>query len=51
MEKVLAQNLCKQFREENIVCPPSLRKGLYTVAAIDNVDHNPSSPTATGTAM
>ena len=48
VERVLAQNLCKQFREENIVCPPSLRKGLYTVAAIDNIDHNPSSTTATG---
>ena len=48
MERVLAQNLCKQFREENIVCPSSLHKGLYTVAAIDNIDHNPSSTTATG---
>ena len=46
VERVLAQNLCKQFREENIVCPPSLCKGLYTVA--DNIDHNPSSTTATG---
>ena len=25
-----------------------LRKGLYTAAAIDNIDHNPSSTTATG---
>ena len=48
MERVLAQNLCKQFREENIVCLPSLRKELYTVAAIDSIDHNPSSTTATG---
>ena len=48
MERVLAQNLCKQFREENIVFLPSLCKGLYTVAAIDNIDHNPSSATATG---
>ena len=48
MERVLAQNLCKQFREENIVCPPSLCKGLYTLAAIDNIDHNLSSATATG---
>ena len=48
MERVLAQNLCKQFREENIVCPPSLRKELYTVAAIDNIEHNPSTTTAAG---
>ena len=43
MERVLAQNLRKHFREENIVCPPSLHK-----AAIDNIDRNPSSTTATG---
>ena len=48
VERVLAQNLCKQFREENIVCLPSLHKELYTVAVIDNIDHNPSSTTATG---
>ena len=48
MERILAQNLCKQFREENIICPPSLRKWLYIVAEIDNIDHNPSSTTATG---
>ena len=48
VERILAQNLCKQFREENIVCPPSLHKWLYTVAAINNIDHNPSSTAATG---
>ena len=48
VERALTQNLCKQFREENIVCLPSLRKGLYTAAVIDNIDHNPLSTTATG---
>ena len=48
VERVLAQNLCKQFREENILCPLSLPKELYNGAAIDNIDHNPSSTTATG---
>ena len=28
------------------VCPPSLRKGLFTTAQVDNIDHNPSSSTA-----
>ena len=48
MERVLAENLRKQFREENTVCLPFLCNGVYSVAAIDNIDHNPSSTTATG---
>ncbi|CAG9762637.1 unnamed protein product [Ceutorhynchus assimilis] len=34
--------------EEGVVCPSSLKKGLFTVAAIDNIDHNPSSTTSAG---
>lgn len=29
------------------VCPSNLRKEIFTVAALDNLDHNPSSRTAT----
>ena len=29
-----------------MVCPPSLQRNLFTVAAVDNVDHNLSSSTA-----
>ena len=29
------------------MCPPNLREGLFTTAAIDNIDHNPSSTTTT----
>lgn len=39
----LAVTVCKQFEEKNLVC---LRKGLFTVAALDNIDHNPSANTA-----
>ena len=31
---------------EGVVVPACLRKGLFTVGALDNLDHNPSSTTA-----
>ena len=31
----------------DIVCPTNLRHNIFTVAALDNLDHNPSSRTAT----
>ncbi len=46
VENLLAHNISKQFQMEWIVCPPSLRRGLYTVGALDNIDQNPSSTTA-----
>ena len=33
VENLLAHNISKQFQKEGIVCPPSLRHGLYTVGA------------------
>ena len=42
---ILDSNLCDQFEVEKIVCPPKLRKNLFTTSAIDNVDHNLSSTT------
>ena len=27
------------------MCPPKLRKDIFTTAAVDNIDHNPSSTT------
>lgn len=40
--------LCALYEEENVVCPPSLRHGLFTTAAVDNIDHNPSATSAVG---
>ena len=40
---ILGNNLCCQFEIEKTVM---LRKNLFTNAAIDNIDHNPSSTTA-----
>jgi hypothetical protein len=33
---------------EGIVCPQSLKTGLFTTSAVDNIDHNPTSVTAKG---
>lgn len=42
----MGNRVCEQYCRENMVCPPNLRKGLFTTAAVDNIDHNPSSTTA-----
>ena len=45
----LGDNVCNQFEEDKIVkivCPQILRKEVFTTAAVDNIDHNPSSRTA-----
>ena len=43
----MANRLCKQYHYDNIVCPLDLRQGLFTTAAINNIDHNPTSTSAT----
>lgn len=42
----LAGKACCQFEKDGVVCPMKLRFGLFTTAAVDNLDHNPSSTTA-----
>ena len=42
----LGNKLCHHYEVENAVCPPNLRGGLFTTAAVDNIDHNPSSTSA-----
>ena len=42
----LGTALVQRFTEEGVVCPSVLRKGLFTTAALDNIDHNPSATTA-----
>ena len=37
-----------RYESEGVVCPPKLKKNLFTTAAVDNIDHNPSSTTAQG---
>ena len=46
IEDNITAQVCKYYEDENIVCPPSMVPGEFTVGAIDNIDHNPSSSTA-----
>lgn len=43
-----AISAAQQYESEGVVCPLILRKNLFTTAAVDNLDHNPSSTTAHG---
>ena len=36
----------RNYIEEGVVCPPMLKKGLFTTSAMDNIDHNPTATTA-----
>ena len=42
----MGNTVCKMYKLENVVCLPTIRGNLFTTAAVDNVDHNPSSTTA-----
>ena len=37
-----------RYKEEGVVAPLNLCKGIFTTSAVDNIDHNPSSTTAIG---
>ena len=32
-----------KYMKDGVVCPQVLRRGLFTTAAMDNIDHNPTS--------
>ena len=42
----MGNHICQQFHREQVVCPPQLHSHVFTTAAVDNIDHNPSSTTA-----
>ena len=42
----MGNRVLKHFEKENLVFPPILRQKLFTSAALDNIDHDPSSTTA-----
>lgn len=39
----MGNKLCDYYEREDVVCPPDLKGGLFTTAAADKIDHNPSS--------
>ena len=44
----MGNNVCARYESEGVVWPPKLSKKIFTTAAVDNIDHNPSSATAQG---
>ena len=42
----LGNKVLQYYKHNNAVCPPSLKNGVFTTAAVDNIDYNPSSKTA-----
>lgn len=42
----LGNEVCCRYTDESAVCPSNLRVHLFTTAAVDNIDHNPTSATA-----
>ena len=42
----LANAVCQQYEDDNIVCTPGLRKNVFNTSAVDKIDHNPSLTTA-----
>ena len=46
LEEWIATAVCKHFEEDGVVAPACLRKGLFTVGALDNLDHNLTSTTS-----
>ena len=46
IQEDITQYLCTKYNREALVCPPQLKQGLFTITSIDNIDHIPSSATA-----
>ena len=46
IQNSIINQLCKLCDVQRSVCPPRLQENKFTVSAIDNLDHNPSSSTA-----
>lgn len=42
----MGNSVCQQFHRERVVCPPKMRGKVFTTAAVDNIDHNPSTTTS-----
>ena len=42
----MANSICKEYEGEQLVCPRNMQHNTFTVSAVDNIDHKPSSKTA-----
>ena len=43
MSTEITNSVIQRYEREGVVCPSKLRGELFTTAAVDNIDHNPSS--------
>ena len=46
LEDMLATSVSERFEMDGCVAPACLKKGIFTIGALDNIDHNPTSTTA-----
>ena len=44
----LGNTVSTRFQQQQVVVPTNFHKGVLTTGAVDNIDYNPSSNTATG---
>lgn len=44
----MGNNVIDYYNHINVVCPPQLHNGLFVTAAADNIDHNTSSTSSSG---
>lgn len=42
----MGNKVCARYESEGVVCPPKLNMKVFTMATVDNIDHNPNSTTA-----
>ena len=47
LSTAMANHVCEQYHCNKVVCPLNLLRGLFTTAAIENIDHNHISTSAT----
>lgn len=46
IEDWITNSACERFDDDGVVAPACLRRRLFTVGALDNLDHDPSSTTS-----
>ena len=46
IQDTITKQACQMFEEKQMVCPMTLKEGYFIQAAIDNLDHNPTSSTS-----
>ena len=47
IQKIITSNEINRYNQIGVVCPPTIHENIFTTAAIDNIDHNAASSTAT----